>query len=84
MAKLLGEKKAKELIALMSTLRNRIGNLSHIIRYTNDEEILQMVRIMGINFLKKESAAYVYSSKIQHKTNHIKNRHLIKKNLMKY
>ncbi|CAD8099887.1 unnamed protein product [Paramecium sonneborni] len=82
--KILGEIRAQEFLKLMNRLRNKLRNIAHITRFTQNEDFLQMFRILGNNFLRKDHVSYIYNSKIQQKSCHIANRTIVKNSLLKY
>lgn len=45
--KLLGEQKGQEFLELMQTLKNKLSNLTHIQKYTKNDEMLRTFRIIG-------------------------------------
>ncbi|CAK79393.1 unnamed protein product (macronuclear) [Paramecium tetraurelia] len=79
----LGDKKASKFYRLVKKMQNNIRNLSHISKYTRDEDFIQLFRILCNKFLRKDCISYIYNSKIQQKTSHLKGKHIIKKNLFK-
>ncbi|CAK79831.1 unnamed protein product (macronuclear) [Paramecium tetraurelia] len=81
--KLLGEKKGQEFLDLMQSVKNKLCNLTHILQFTKNDEFLRAFRTLGFIFLKKESVPYIYNSKIQQKTSHLKHKVIIKKTLLK-
>ncbi|CAD8173803.1 unnamed protein product [Paramecium pentaurelia] len=81
--KLLGETKGQEFLDLMQTVKNKLCNLTHILQFTKNDEFLKAFRTLGFMFLKKESVPYIYTSKIQQKTSHLKHKIIIKKTLLK-
>ncbi|CAD8072302.1 unnamed protein product [Paramecium sonneborni] len=81
--KLLGEKKGQSFLELMHTVKNKLCNLAHILQFTRNDEFLKTFRTLGFIFLKKESVSYIYNSKIQQKTSHLKHKAIIKKTLLK-
>ncbi|CAK66879.1 unnamed protein product (macronuclear) [Paramecium tetraurelia] len=80
---ILGEEKGNQFLLFMSELVNQLRNLFHLVKYTQDEEYLKAIRILGNNFLRKESTCYIYNSKIRQKTSHIKHKAIVKKVLLK-
>ncbi|CAD8065670.1 unnamed protein product [Paramecium sonneborni] len=80
---ILGEEKGNQFLLFMSELVNQLRNLFHLVKYTQDEEYLKLIRILGNNFLRKESTCYIYNSKIRQKTSHIKHKAIVKKVLLK-
>ncbi|CAD8071417.1 unnamed protein product [Paramecium sonneborni] len=80
---ILGEEKGNKFLLFMSELVNQLRNLFHLVKYTQDEEYLKLIRILGNNFLRKESTCYIYNSKIRQKTSHIKHKAIVKKVLLK-
>ncbi|CAK64087.1 unnamed protein product (macronuclear) [Paramecium tetraurelia] len=80
--KLLGEAKGQEFLELMHTIKNKLCNLTHILQMTKNDEFLKAFRTLGLIFLKKESVPYIYNSKIQQKTSHLKHKVIIKKALL--
>ncbi|CAK71429.1 unnamed protein product (macronuclear) [Paramecium tetraurelia] len=80
---ILGEEKGNQFLLFMSELVNQLRNLFHLVKYTQDEEYLKVIRILGNNFLRKESTCYIYNSKIRQKTSHIKHKAIVKKVLLK-
>ncbi|CAK90491.1 unnamed protein product (macronuclear) [Paramecium tetraurelia] len=81
---ILGETGAQEFLKLMNRLRNKLRNIAHITRYTHQENFLQMFRILGNNFLRKDSVSYIYNSKIQQKSCHVANKAIVKNSVLKY
>ncbi|CAD8186705.1 unnamed protein product [Paramecium pentaurelia] len=81
---ILGEIRAQEFLKLMNRLRNKLRNIAHITRYTHQEDFLKMFRILGNNFLRKDSVCYIYNSKIQQKSCHVANKTIVKNSLLKY
>ncbi|CAD8074896.1 unnamed protein product [Paramecium primaurelia] len=79
----LGDKKALKFYRLVKKMQNNIRNLSHISKYTRDEDFIKIFRILCNKFLRKDCISYIYNSKIQQKTSHLKGKHIIKKNLFK-
>ncbi|CAD8071760.1 unnamed protein product [Paramecium primaurelia] len=80
----LGDIRAQEFLKLMNRLRNKLRNIAHITRYTHHEDFLMMFRILGNNFLRKDSVSYIYNSKIQQKSCHVANKTIVKNSLLKY
>ncbi|CAD8066375.1 unnamed protein product [Paramecium sonneborni] len=81
--KLLGETKGQSFLELMHSVKNKLCNLAHILQFTKNDEFLKAFRTLGFIFLKKESVSYIYNSKIQQKTSHLKHKAIIKKTLLK-
>ncbi|CAD8154276.1 unnamed protein product [Paramecium pentaurelia] len=81
--KLLGETKGQQFLELMHSVKNKLCNLTHILQMTKNDEFLKAFRTLGFIFLKKESVPYIYNSKIQQKTSHLKHKVIIKKTLLK-
>ncbi|CAD8100983.1 unnamed protein product [Paramecium sonneborni] len=80
----LGDDRGQEFLQLMNRLKNRLRNIGHITRYTHFEDFLQLFRILGNNFMKKESVCYIYNSKIQQKSCHLSNMSFVRNSLLKY
>ncbi|CAD8075266.1 unnamed protein product [Paramecium sonneborni] len=81
--KILGEQKGQEFLELLQSLKSKLSNLTHIVKHTSNPEFLKTFRILGMNFLKKESIQYIYNSKIQQKSRHLKHKNIIKKTLLR-
>ncbi|CAD8065351.1 unnamed protein product [Paramecium primaurelia] len=81
--KILGEQKGQEFLELIQSLKNKLSNLTHLIKHTCNPEFLKTFRILTMNFLKKESIQYIYNSKIQQKSNHLRHKNIIKKTLLR-
>ncbi|CAK89700.1 unnamed protein product (macronuclear) [Paramecium tetraurelia] len=80
----LGEQGGEEFLKLMIRLKNRLRNVAHITRFTHVEEFLSLFRILGNNFMKKDSVSYIYNSKIQQKSCHLSNMTIVRNSLLKY
>ncbi|CAD8181258.1 unnamed protein product [Paramecium pentaurelia] len=80
----LGEERGQEFLKLMIRLKNRLRNVAHIIRFTHVEEFLTLFRILGNNFMRKDSVSYIYNSKIQQKSCHLSNMTIVRNSLLKY
>ncbi|CAD8152343.1 unnamed protein product [Paramecium octaurelia] len=80
----LGEQGGEEFLKLMIRLKNRLRNVAHITRFTHVEEFLSLFRILGNNFIKKDSVSYIYNSKIQQKSCHLSNMTIVRNSLLKY
>ncbi|CAK87322.1 unnamed protein product (macronuclear) [Paramecium tetraurelia] len=80
----LGEEKGEEFIKLMNRLKNKLRNIAHITKYTHAEEFLSLFRILGNNFIKKDSVSYIYNSKIMQKSCHLSNMTVVRNSLLKY
>ncbi|CAD8164815.1 unnamed protein product [Paramecium pentaurelia] len=81
--KILGEQKGQEFLELIQSLKNKLSNLTHLIKHTCNPDFLKTFRILTMNFLKKESIQYIYNSKIQQKSNHLRHKNIIKKTLLR-
>ncbi|CAD8065349.1 unnamed protein product [Paramecium primaurelia] len=79
----LGQKKAINFYRVINKIQNKIRNLTHIRKYTRDEDFIKLFRILCNKFLRKDCVSYIYNSKIQQKTSHLKGKHIIKNNLIK-
>ncbi|CAD8075268.1 unnamed protein product [Paramecium sonneborni] len=79
----LGEKKAFKFYRVVKKMQNNIRNLTHVNKYTRDEDFIKLFRILCNKFLRKDYISYIYNSKIQQKTSHLKGKHIIRKNLFK-
>ncbi|KAM3132541.1 hypothetical protein pb186bvf_015354 [Paramecium bursaria] len=80
--KLLGQE-TSPFLRLMNSLKNKLRNVTHITQHTEDEKYLLAFRIISQLFLRKESVAYIYNSKIHQKTSHLKSLKNIKKSILK-
>ncbi|CAD8176437.1 unnamed protein product [Paramecium octaurelia] len=81
--RILGEQKGQEFLELLQSLKNKLSNLTHFVKHTSNLEFQKTFRILGMNFLKKESIQYIYNSKIQEKSSHLKHKKIIKKTLLR-
>ncbi|CAD8088204.1 unnamed protein product [Paramecium sonneborni] len=79
----LGDKKAVKFYRLIRKLQNNIKNITHITKYTRDEDFIRVFRILCNKFLRKDYVSYIYNSKIQQKTSHLKGKHIIRQKLFK-
>ncbi|CAD8093554.1 unnamed protein product [Paramecium sonneborni] len=82
--KRLGDDRGQEFLKLMNCLKNKLRNIGHITRFTHFEDFIQLFRILGNNFMKKDSVSYIYNSKIQQKSCHLSNMAFIRNSLLKY
>ncbi|CAD8084219.1 unnamed protein product [Paramecium primaurelia] len=80
----LGEERGEEFIKLMNHLKNKLRNIGHITKYTHVEEFLSLFRVLGNNFMKKDSVSYIYNSKIMQKSCHLSNMTIVRNSLLKY
>ncbi|CAD8166811.1 unnamed protein product [Paramecium pentaurelia] len=81
--RILGEQKGQEFLELLQSLKNKLSNLTHFAKHTSNSDFQKTFRILGMNFLKKESTQYIYNSKIQQKSSHLKHKKIIKKTLLR-